>query len=161
MSGAGFQPAGTSSAGIGAPEEGNPQDGVVFAGQDSSSNGSRFIDPNTRDYVMASNGRLTGMPNVPHLVQFAMATERNSAAVRGLGQELRKLDRITPDFEKRILGVLTNALQHLIDARLVEVVGFASFKSSSTDQGFPPGRVYGRLLWRDLTAHGNIQELFV
>lgn len=155
MSGAGFQPAGTSSAGIGAPTEGNPQDGVVFTGQDGTSNGSRYIDAITRDYVMDANGRITGMPNVPHLVQFAILTEKNSSAVRSIGQELKSLDRITPNFHKRVLGVLTAALQPLIDARLVEVIGFESFKSSQTDSGLRPGQVYGRLLWRDLTAAGN------
>lgn len=161
MSGAGLQPAGTSSAGIGAPLAGNPQSGVVFQGQDSASNGSRYIDPHTRDYVINSDGRIAGTPNVPHLVQFAITTERNSSAVRSIGQELRKLDRITPNFEKRVLSVLTDALQPLIDARLVEVVGFASFKSSSTDKGVSSGRVYGRLLWRDLTTGGEPQELFI
>ncbi len=110
---------------------------------------------------MNANGRLNGMPNVPHLVQFAILTEKNSSAVRGIGQELRKLDRVTPNFEKRVLGVLTSALQPLINARLIEVIGFASFKSSSTDKGVSPGRVYGRLLWRDLTTRGEPQELFI
>jgi hypothetical protein len=161
VSGAGAQPAGTSPGGIGAPEEGNPQDGVVFQAPDGTSNGSRYIDQGTRDYVMNANGRLNGMPNIPHLVQFAILTEKNSAAVRSIGQELRKLDRITPNFEKRVLGVLTEALQPLIDARLVELVGFASFKTSSTDKGVSPGRIYGRLLWRDLTTRGEPQELFI
>ncbi len=161
MSGAGIQPAGTSSAGIGAPEEGNPQSGAVFAGADGTANGSRYIDPQARDYVMNANGRLDGMPNVPHLVQFALLTERNSAAVRSIGQELKSLDRITPNFEKRVLSVLTRALQPLVDARLVAIVGFSSFESSSTDKGLQPGRVYGRLLWRDLTTRGEPQELLI
>ncbi len=157
MAGAGIQPAGTSSAGIGAPEEGNPQDGVVFQAPDGTSDGSRYIDSQTRDYVMNANGRLNGMPNVPHLVQFAILTEINSSAVRGIGQNLKSLDRISPNFDKKVLGILTTALQPLINARLVEVVGFSS-KSSSTDKGVTPGRFYGRLLWRDLTTRGEPQE---
>ncbi len=159
MAGAGLQPAGTTSAGIGSPEEGNPQDGVVFQAPDGTSDGSRFIDAVTRDYVMNANGRLNGMPNVPHLVQFAILTELNSSAVRGIGQELKSLDRISANFDKKVLGLLTSALQPLINARLVEIVGFTS-KSSSTDAGVSPGRFYGRLLWRDLTTQ-NEQELFV
>ncbi len=161
MSGAGIQSAGTSSAGIGAPDEGNPQDGVVFTGLDGTSNGSRYIDQRTRDYVIDANGRAQGMPNVPHLVQMAITMERNSSAIRGLGQELKSLDRITPNFERRVLGVLTQALQHLIDAKLVEVIGFSSFKSSQTDKGLRPGQVYGRLLWRDLSTKGEPKELIL
>ncbi len=161
MSGAGIQSAGTSSAGFGAPDEGNPQDGVVFEGLKGTSNGSRYIDQRTRDFVINSDGRAQGMPNVPHLVQMAITMVRNSSAIRGLGQELQKLDRITPNFEARVLGVLTQALQHLIDAKLVEVVGFASFKSSQTDKGLRPGQVYGRLLWRDLTTSDEPREVLI
>ena len=162
MSGAGIQPAGTSSAGFGSSEQGNPQDGVPFRSlQTGQSNGSRYIDQRTRDFVMDDNGRLIGMPNVSHLVQMAITTERNSSAVRTLGHELGKLDRITPNFEKKVLQVLTSALQPLIDAKLVEVVGFASFDSSSTNPGLASGRVYGRLLWRDLTTRGEPREVLI
>ncbi len=161
MSGAGIQPAGTSSAGIGAPIEGNPQDGVVFEGLDGTSNGSRYIDQRTRDFVMNADGRAQGMPNAAHLVQVAITTELNSSAMTGLGQELKKLDRITPNFQKRVLSVLTQALQHLINAKIIEVVGFVDYKSSQTDPGLSPGRVYGRLLWRDLTTRGEPRETIV
>lgn len=161
MSGAGIQPAGTSSAGYGSPDEGNPQDGVIFQGLQGNSNGSRYIDQRTRDFVIDANGRATGMPNVSHLVQVAITMEKNSSAIRGLGQELKKLDRITPNFEKRVLGVLTDALKHLIDAKLVEVIGFSSFKSSQTDAALRPGQVYGRLLWRDLTTRGEPKEILL
>ncbi len=110
---------------------------------------------------MDSNGRLLGMPNVPHLVLFALSTEKNSSAVRGIGHELKKLDRITPNFSKRVLGVLTEALQPLITARLVEVIGFSAFESSSTNKGISSGRVYGRLQWRDLTTRGEPQETII
>ncbi len=158
MSGGGIQPAGTSSAGIGAPTEGNPQSGVIFEGLDRTSNGSRYIDQRTRDFVMNADGRASGMPNAAHLVQVAITTELNSSSMNGLGQELKKLDRITPNFKKRVLGVLTQALQHLINAKIIEVVDFADYKSSQTDRGLSPGRVYGRLLWRDLTSKGEMKE---
>ncbi len=159
MAGVGLQSAGTSSAGYGSISPINPNSGRVL--RDPlvvGSSGSRRIDPFTRDYVVDTDGRLSGMPNVPQLVQLAITTEFNTSAPRGMGHKLKSIDRVTANFEQVVLSVLTNALKRLVDLRLVEVVGFSSFKSGKKD-GLQPGQTYGRLQWRDLTTNTVHEEI--
>lgn len=159
MAGFGKQPAGTSSAGYGSPLAGESLPGVILRNaRTGQSDSSRLIDSRTRDYALdGGNGRLAGMSDVQQLVQITVTTEKNSSAVRGLGHELKSLDRITTNFERRVLAVLTSALQHLIDQRLVEIVGFA-FSKGGPDSGQPSGRALGRLRWRDMTTGQEHQE---
>ncbi len=120
--------------------------------------GSRLIDVRTRDYTIDANGRISGMPNVPQMVQLAITTEFNTSAVRGVGNNLKKIDRVTSNFEQRVLSVVTDALKRLVDQKLVEVIGFTSFKSGKKD-GLQPGQTYGKLAWRDLTTNAVQEEL--
>lgn len=158
--GAGIQAAGTTSAGFGVAT------GAVAAGgaflrntKNGESLGARRIDPNTRDYVLDENGRILGLDYVKHAVQMSIHTERGSSAVPNLGQRLRELDRITPNFEKRVLAVLTEALEPLIRLGYIEVLGFSQFTIGSSANGLPRGAIYGRLRWRDLTTGEEQTEL--
>jgi hypothetical protein len=151
MAGLGLQPAGTSPAGFGMPQA------TVLIDENGFGQGSRRIDPVTRDYVIAADGRAVGMQNVQHLVHMAIHTDRTSSAVRDLGNELATIKTITANFEHRILSVLTRAVQHLIDAKLIEVLGFTTF-IVGPDGGQPRGRAVGRFRFRDLTTdqeHGD------
>lgn len=159
MAGFGIQPAGTSSAGFGSIEPINPNSGRALNDPKKvGSYGSRRIDPFTRDYVLNNDGRVDGMPNVAQLVQLAITTEFNTSAVRGMGNNLKKIDRVTANFEQVVLTTLTSALKRLVDLRLVEVLGFSSFKSGKKD-GLQPGQTYGRLQWRDLTTSAVHEEI--
>lgn len=160
MPGAGLQSAGTSSAGFGTSASAIAQGGTFLRNtRNGESLGARRIDPNTRDYVLDENGRILGLDYVKHAVQMSVHTERGTAAVSELGQRLRELDRITPNFEKRVLAMLTDALQPLIRLGYIEVLGFSQFTIGNTANGLPPGAVYGRLKWRDLTTGEEQTEL--
>lgn len=159
MAGAGTQKAGTSSAGFGTPAEATPLGGAFLRDtRTGSSFGVRQVDPNTRDYVIDTNGRLLGVNYVRHVVQMSVHTERGSAAVQSMGQRLRTIERITPNFEQRVLSILTEAVQPLIDQGLIEVIGFRGFTAGDDRNGLRRGAIYGRFLWRDLTTNREHQE---
>lgn len=160
MSGAGLQSAGDTSAGFGTSDA-----ATVFGGaflRDTRTGavlGARKVNPTTRGYELDANGRVVGMNSVYQMVQIAVHTTYNSSAVRGLGQRLSSLDRITANFDKRVLEVLREALQPLIRAGFIEVLGFESFQKGNGRNGMIRGGVYGRLRWRDLTTKQERVEI--
>lgn len=161
MSGAGLQKAGTTSAGFGTSAVATGIGGEFLRDTKTSrSFGSRKIDPSTRDYVLddGGNDRILGMNDVQHAVQMSVHTEQGSAAVTTMGHRLRTIDRITPNFESRVLSILTEALQPLIDQGLIEVVGFRGYRTGDGSNGLMRGATYGRLLWRDLTTNREHEE---
>lgn len=160
MPGAGLQGGGTTSAGLGTSASATAQGGAFLRDTKTGiSHGARMIDPNTRDYVLDDNGRILGLDYVKHAVQMSIHTDRGSSAVQSMGQRLRTLDRITPNFERRVLAILTEALQPLITLGYIEVLGFDQFTAGSAANGLMPGAVFGRLRWRDLTTGEEEKEL--
>lgn len=157
MNGFGLQPAGLSPAGFGAPARAEEPQRGILRDRNGQPQGSRLIDPVTRDYVVASDGRAVGMHNVQQLVHLAIHTVRSSSAIRDLGNELSTVKTITANFEHRVLLILTRAVQHLIDDGLIEVLGFASF-TIGPDGGQPHGRAIGRFRYRDLTTGRELGE---
>jgi hypothetical protein len=158
MAGIGIQPAGTSPAGFGTPATGTAPTGTLLQQSGGAMSSARRIDPRTRDLVLNPHtGRVLGMNPVQQMVQLAVHTDKGSAAVREMGNELRKIDRITPNFERRCLTTLTNALKSLSDAGYIEVLGFSAFKAGRKD-GLQEGQTYGRLRWRDLTTNAEQEE---
>lgn len=150
--GAGSQEAGTTSAGYGCGAIATGISGAFLRDvRSGESRDARYIDPTTRDYVLDEYGRLLGMSYVRQCVQLAVHTEQGSSAVRALGHRLRTLQRITRGFDRVMLGVLTEAVQHLITQGLIEVVDFNSFRAGDGKNGMLPGAVYGKFEWRDLT----------
>lgn len=160
MSGAGLQSAGTSSAGYGTSASATAEAGAFLRDtKTGKSFSARKIDPVARDYVLDDNGRLLGADYVQHVVQMSVHTERGSAAVQEMGHRLRTLDRITPNFERQILAVLTEAVQPLIDLGYIEVLGFSTFIAGNNANGLQRGAIYGRFKWRDLTKTTEHEEL--
>lgn len=107
-------------------------------------NGSRKIDPYTRDYVFDSTtGRIQGMTNAQQLVYLAVRTDKGSSAMRALGQELMRIERITSNFVRRVDDTLRAAVQHIVDRKLIVVLG------TQVDI-VRPGVARARLRWRDL-----------
>lgn len=159
MSGAGLQGAGLTPAGFGTPATATVPGGAFLRDtKTGKSLGARKIDPNTKDYVLDSNGRLLGVDYVRHVVQMSIHTERGSAAVQEMGHRLRLIDRITPNIEAQILATLTEAVQPLVDQGLIAVVGFSHFVAGNDANGMKRGAVYGRFLWRDLTTDEEFEE---
>lgn len=152
MSGFGSQPFGSSSYGIGTPAVYSGTGGDVLRDAKTGARlGSRKIDPTTKDYVLDSNGRILGMNDVQQLVLLATSTTKGTSAMRSLGQEIRKIDRITSNFTQRVRNTLTAAVQHIVDRGLIEVLGVSV-------QILRPGTVYVALRWRDLTQGSSSEE---
>lgn len=145
MPGIGSQPAGSSPYGIGTPAVYGGNLGKPLQDENDVMHGSRFIDPVAKDYVVDVNGRVAGMPNVHQLVLLAVSTTRGTAAMRSLGHELRKIDRITSNFARRVDTSLRSAVAPLVARGLIEVV-------STSVEILQPGRAFGKLKWRDLTS---------
>ena len=147
MAGFGTQRAGSSSSGTGGPAIGQSMPGVVLrdpATQAMSS--SRAIDSVARDYQYdAVTGRLLGMNDVRQLVQLAVSTDKGTSAMRSLGNELKGIDRITSNFERRVTDALNGALSDLISRGLVSIADIVI-------QRIGPTKVFVRLEWRDLTT---------
>jgi hypothetical protein len=122
--------------------------GTLLDAANGVSWGSRKIDPVTRDYVVGSNGRIEGTSDIQHLVHMAVSTELGSSAVRNLGQQLRLIERISPNFQSLVRATLERAVQHLVDSGFIEVV-------DTTVEVVRPGVASARLIWRDLTLSLN------
>lgn len=135
---------GAQPYGVGTPTVAQDGGGSVAVNPYSGEvEGSRRIDPRTKDYVIDSTtGRILGMTNTQQLVLMAINTEKGSSAMQALGHELRTIDRITTNFERRVDTVLRAAVSHLVRAELIEVQGTEVVVLG-------PGRAFARLLWRD------------
>lgn len=151
--GFGSQGFGSTPYGIGTPTPATAPSGALLRDPlTGRTMDARRIDPSIRDYAIdTASGRILGMSATKHNVLLAVHTEIASSAMRELGQDLRSLDRITSNFQRRLESTLTNALKHLIDRELVRVLGITSFKAGPND-GLKPGQTYGRLKFVDLTT---------
>ena len=159
MAGAGLQAAGTTPAGFGtAPTATVPEGAFLRDTKTGKSLGARRIDPNKRDYVLDTNGRILGVNYVRHVVQMSIHTEQGSAVIQAMGHRLRTIDRITPNIENQILSMLTEAVQPLIDQGLIDVIGFTHFVAGNDLNGLKRGAIYGRFTWRDLTTKTEHEE---
>jgi hypothetical protein len=146
MSGFGSQPFGSSPYGIGTPAVAPATGGSILRDEFSGeTHGSRSIDPYTRDYVLDDNGRILGMSDTKQLVILAVLTDKGSSAMRQLGHELKSIDRITPNFSRRVDNTLRAAVKHITDRRMIEVIG-------TEVQVLRPGVAFARLRWRDLVT---------
>jgi hypothetical protein len=152
MAGFGLQGAGVTTAGYGTVPDSTADDGRIFR---DSATGARLsgrqVNPDTGDYEVDENGRILGMTTARQLVLFAIKTVRDSSAVKGMGNQLALIDRISSNFEQRILTILTDALKRPIALGMITVLGFSDFKKGP-DFGLRRGAVYGRLRWRDNTT---------
>lgn len=146
--GAGFQPAGSTPAGFGAPTQTGLGSNVVLP--DSAvggSHGSRKIHPVTRDYVMNDEGRIEGMNNIQQLVQLAVTKAE---------PELQKLDRLDSAFEKGMLAILNQAVAPLVAQGLIDVIGISVRMNAAG--GLQPGQAVTKFLWRDRTTNEEQSE---
>ncbi len=159
MAGFGHQPAGSSPAGWGTPALADAPCGDILRDPATGRRtGSRRINPLTRDYEMDGCGRILGDHEVRHLVQMAVHTLKGSSAMRTLGLQTTGMSRITGDFERRLLGAVTNAVEHLVSAGLIEVIGVTEYRAGARN-GLREGQVYARFRWRDRTTRQEHEEL--
>jgi hypothetical protein len=146
--GAGFAPAGTSSAGYGVPDAATvPNNSVLPDLRTGLPQTGRFINPATGDYVFTADGRLLGMDTVPQLVLLAMMTTLGSSAIPTLGQTYTQIQEKSRDFQQQMATAITSALADLIKRKFVKV-------NSITVQQPPSNPDAGMVLfqWTDLTT---------
>ncbi len=159
MSGFGVQPAGTSPAGWGTPDLADIPGGAVLRDPATGKSlGSRKIDSRSRDYELDENGRILGEADVRHLVRMALTTVRDSSVLRSFGLNTTGMSRITGDFERRLLGAVTDAVRHLVTGGQIEVLGISQYRAG-VNGGLREGQVYARFRWRDLTTSQEHEEL--
>lgn len=152
MPGFASQPFGSTPYGIGQPSDANPNGGGALRGQFTDQpTGSRRIDPRSKDYVLNEWGRIRGMDDTQQLVLLAVSTDRGSSAVRELGHELKKIDRITDNFERRVDSTFRTALEHLVSR------GMIAIHSVTVERASVPGRAFARIVWRDLVTETEPQ----
>lgn len=144
MRGIGFQPAGTSPAGVGAPDQTEMPSNVVLPDQLDLTvgHGGRRIDPKTRDYVMTEDGRLEGMSDVQQLVYIAVANA---------GPQLQEIEKLDGMFETAVESVLTAAVAHITALGLIEIIGVSTRKND--EGGLEPGQAVTLFRWKDLTTN--------
>lgn len=147
MAGAGFQPAGATPAGFGAPTQTGLGSNVVLPDAAiGGSHGSRNINPETLDYVFTDEGRLSGMNNVRQLVQLAIT---NAAP------QLQALDRLDGGFQKGMLAILSAAVAQLVAQGFIAVVG-VTVKMNAAG-GLTQGQAVTLFKWRDLTTNEEVE----
>lgn len=158
MPGFGSQPFGSSSYGLGTPALApKPGGSLLRDPQTGETRDALLIDAKKRDYVLDANGRALGMPRTRQMVQIALATAKNSSAMKGLGLDLGELEVITPALERQIDSALRDAVQHLVDQRLIVVLGTSLFLAG-VDDGLPAGAVHTRFNFRDVESGQDIAE---
>lgn len=113
-------------------------------------NGSRKIDPATRDFVIdPATGQSLGMTNAQQLVYMAFKTDLGSSAMREIGQKLAKIKRIGPSFALEVDVELRRVVQHIVDQKVIEVVG-------TSVQIVRPGAARASLRFRDVETQGEL-----
>jgi hypothetical protein len=146
MSGFGSQGFGSTPYGIGSPVGSSARGGTILRDEKTGMpQGSRRLNPATRDYSIDSNGRALGANNVRALVELALATVRGSSAMVALGQTIGSIDRIGASFRYRIRDAVAGAVKHLTDRGLIEI-------QRTAVEDISPGKVLVRVFWRDLTT---------
>jgi hypothetical protein len=121
--GAGLAPAGLSPAGFGTPATGDAvATGTPLRTTQGTSGGGRYIDPQTRDYVVDAEGRLVGIGGVQQRVQLALTTTAGSSILTTLGLAAWP-DTITDAIEAQIGDAVRTALGKLIASGEVTVAG--------------------------------------
>lgn len=149
--GIGAQPAGSSGAGYGVASSAIPLKGRITPNDIGRSTGARFIDARKGDYVINEDGRCIGMTPGQQAVYLAAKTVRGTSAVKSMGQTLSEIEVITENAKSAVEQKLNEALQPAVDGGLITIVDFDNFKAGPRD-GLIPGRMYGRLRWRDLST---------
>jgi hypothetical protein len=146
--GAGYAPAGTSSAGYGVPDAAAvPNNAILPAILTGLPQTGRYINPQTGDYVFTSDGRLMGMDTVPQLVLLALTTTLGSSALPALGETFTLIREQGPNFGQQLTATVNAALADLVRRKFVKV-------NSVTTQQSPSNPDAGTVLvkWSDLTT---------
>lgn len=147
--GFGFAPFGSSIYGYGSPDQATVLSSHLLEGSpNGESHPARYIDPQTRDYVIDENGVTKGQNSVSQQVFLALMTDLGSASVTTLGSEFSKIRTIDESTPAKLRDIVNKALSKLVKANLVKIV---DIKTSNL-----PAGVTVQVVWQN-TGNSSIE----
>ena len=149
--GAGSTPFGSGPYGTGTPTTTPVATGRVLEDTSNAQQGSRFIDPRTKDYVLNADGRFVGQQNTRHLVVHRLSTVLGSSATLAVGHTLGQVERMTQI--KSIDTRIRAALSDIEDQMTIESIDISTARSD-----IAPGRAFIVVKWRDLATNETFEE---
>lgn len=110
------------------------QDLLDFTGN-GAVQGSRYINPTTKDFVLDANGKYKGMNATDQSVWLALSTSFNSSSVPGLGNNINRttVPVITPMLNNQMTSLITQCLSSLIANGFIRL-GPISVSQTSTNE---------------------------
>ncbi len=150
--GFGLAPFGLSPYGYGSPALANPNVGLIFKKTDNSIGSNRFINPETRDYMIDEDtGRLVGQDAVQQLVYLALVTVKGSSAVTNLGQSFTSIQVKTQNVDIIIKNEVNLALKKLIDKKQITL--------NDVFVEFVNGAALIRVVWTDISQNKQVTTI--
>jgi hypothetical protein len=142
--GAGFAAAGECPAGTGDVDQGSIPSGNLFVDASGVRQPARAINPTTRQYVLNSDGSMSGMPGSLQLVQLRIQTLRDSSALPGFGK--RAVGGVVTDqTPRRLQADVEECLADLVASGIITIVSIDVQRSAKS-------QVYGVVTWRDVAS---------
>lgn len=112
---------------------------------------SRYINPNTNDFVLQANGHFVGMPSLQQEVILAIQTQLNSSVVSNFGLSLQSIKVITPNVQNQVLALFNNALSNLISTNRIRLNNVVTTRTAV-------GQISTVFSWTDITTGTTYQS---
>lgn len=152
MSGVGGGPAGAMSAGLGTiTTSAAPGLAVLPDVVTSLPQSGRFIDPTTKDYRLASDGRYLGTATTNQMVLLALTTAFGSSVDPTLGQSFGDVKEKGPNFISQMTAKVNSALADLVKRKFIIINAVKCFEWASN-----PDLTILQVYWTDV-ATGTAQ----
>lgn len=154
--GLGQAPLGIAPYGLGTPATTPPLGGNPLTGADGVRQNARRIDLGTRRYVYDVTGRAIGESAVHQQMQMVATTDLGSCAVIAMGNTIKTILDITPNFVQRVRAVYTTAYARMVARKLIKLgdITVEVTPSSATSVS----KSFTRIKYTDLTT-GQDAEL--
>ena len=98
------------------------------ANNSNQSLAARLIDTSTGDFVIFADGNTAGMPSATQQVLLAVSTVLGSAANTNVGNTVRSVQTLGPNFVSQFQGIFQQALQNLVSAGTISLVRIDVFR---------------------------------
>lgn len=96
-----------------------PPDRREYVDSENQIQSARYIDPITKDFVLADNGHFVGQDAVAQRVYLSLITYFNTSAQSGLGNQFFNIKLITKNIVNKCNAAVRLALQDLIDTDVI------------------------------------------
>ncbi len=154
--GFGLAPLGLAPYGVGTPAFTAPLGGRALEGPDGERQSVRKIDLKTRRYVYDANGRAVGTSAVKQQMQLIATTDLASSSVLTMGNTIKTILDITPNFVQQVRSVYTTAYAGMVARKLIAIQNITVDVSPTSAGGV--SRALTRIQYIDLTT-GQDEEL--